>query len=192
LAKQVWKALETSSDSGWEFYQELTVDDLRGLPATAEWYDAWMRMCDGLDEDGDDPLDQEETEAAQAGGIGRKRPDAWAVRWSAAKLYILEFTRPNDARPGWELTTDAYKQDRYEHVRSRIQQGLPGWSVEILTFTLGIRGSYNEASWCRNLGAFGISEPDRKKLMYDLVSLSLDQLCDIYQTRQSALHKQSH
>jgi hypothetical protein len=146
-------------------------------------------MCDTFDDviASEDPLLQEEDDPACAGGMGRKRPDAWAIRWSAATLYILEFTRPNDSRPDWDGATDAYKKARYQPIRDRIRVSLPTWRVEILTFTMGIRGSFNESVWNHNFALLGIYGPDVGKLMHELVSLCLDELADIYKARQASL-----
>ena len=37
--------------------------------------------------------------------------------------------------------TDAYKTEQYTQLQDRIATLLPRWKVEIVTFSLGIRGS---------------------------------------------------
>jgi hypothetical protein len=105
----------------------------------------WHRMCDELaDEDlvlvGDD--------AALSSSIRRKRPDAWAVHWERRVVFILEFIRPNDGEDDWQTRTDAYKEERYRPLRDKLAALLPGWKVETIAFSLGIRasGSFNEDS----------------------------------------------
>ena len=64
-----------------------------------------------------------------------------------------------------------------------------GWSVEIVNFTLGIRGSYAEASWTAALTALGVSEAGVEHLMAALVTHCLTELNEIYLTRAAALRQ---
>jgi hypothetical protein len=76
--------------------------------------------------------------------IRRKWPDAWAVHWGCRVVFILDFTRPNDWADDWQTQTDAYKGERYRPLRDKLAALLSGWKVEIIAFSLGIRGSFNE------------------------------------------------
>jgi hypothetical protein len=56
-------------------------------------------------------------------------------------IRILEFTWCNDYQQDWRETTE--KTARYQGLRDKIKAALPPkWSVEIVCFTLSIRGSY--------------------------------------------------
>ena len=187
LAQQLWAAIARGTAPGFEFHAEMTVSSLRGLAATPEWYHIWQRMCDDLEDQVSDSLEHDETDPHLAGGLGSKRPDAWAVNWGAAQLYILEFTRPSDTAPDWDTSTDTYKRTKYEPIRNRISSCLPAWTVEILTFSLGIRGSFNESTWTRNLEVFGVSGLKAERVMLDLIELGLHELSAIYRVRQAAL-----
>ena len=143
-------------------------------------------MCDDLiPDDNEDALEQEEDNIEQGGGLGRKRPDAWAIRWDADTVYILEFTRPFDSAPDWDAATDRYKQRKYQPIRDRISQSLPTWTVKVLTFTLGTRGSFNEKDWKQNLNLLGVSESDQSRLMAKLVNVCLSELTEVFKTRNA-------
>lgn len=188
IAKRLWHGIQTFGKKEWKMHEELTAQCLRSLDPPSGHYDLWHRMCDDLiPNDNDDPLEQEEDDTNEGGGLGRKRPDAWAIRWDTNTVYILEFTRPYDSQQNWETATDRYKQNKYLPVKNRIRQSLPAWTVEILTFTMGVRGSYNEVNWETNLSLFGISKPDQGRLMTNLVAVCLDELIEIYQTRNASV-----
>ena len=69
---------------------------------------------------------------------------------------------------------------------------LPGWEVEILTFTIGIRGSYDPNRWNTNLSLFGLTAAQTERLMPALVSQTLTELTDLYNTRYAALQNAQH
>ena len=62
-----------------------------------------------------------------------------------------------------------------------------GWSVEIVNFTLGIRGSFAESHWTAALTALGVSEAGVALLMAALVAQCLKELNELYSTRAAAL-----
>ena len=172
LAQHLWSGITRVSTRGFEVYIEHTVASLRGLPASPAWYHDWQRMCDHLDSYVPDSLEYDETDSTLAGGLGRKRPDAWAINWRSAKLYILEFTRPSDTSPTWDTSTDDYKKAKYQPICDRIHLLMPNWTVEVLPFSFGIRGSFNERVWKHNLDKFGISISDSDKLMSEMVEIN--------------------
>ena len=143
------------------------------------------------DEIEDMHLDGEGDPADADAAFQRKRPDAWAVSWDKRSLLILEFTRPNDLCALSLQGTDTYKIVRYTPLRSRLAGLLPGWEVVILTvtFTIGIRGSYDPNRWSTNLSRFGLTDAQMEQLMQALVSqtLRLTELTDLYNTRYAAL-----
>jgi hypothetical protein len=128
-------------------------------------------------------------ELSFASVIRRKRPDGWAVHWNRRKIRVLEFTRCNDSRPDWRETTEQYKTRRYQPLRDRMTELLspgPGWSVEIVNFTVGIRGSFAETSWRAALTALGVSEAGVTRLMAELFTQCLTELNEPYSTRATA------
>jgi ribonuclease HI len=185
LAGMVFNAIRAAG-GGWDVHRELTVAGLQGIPVPADAMQDWYRMFDYLT-DGDLMTDTA-AELSLASGIRRTRPDGWAVHWNRRMIRILEFTRCNDSRPDWRETTEQYKTGRYQPLRDRMTELLPpGWSVEIVNFTVGIRGSFAETSWRAALTALGVSEAGVKRLMAELVTQCLTELNELYSTRATAL-----
>ncbi len=83
-------------------------------------------------------LEDEEVQADAEMAAQRKRPDAWAVSWEKWHLLILEFTRPNDRGELSLHETDLYKKARYKSLLDLLARLLPGWEVEVQTYTVGI------------------------------------------------------
>ena len=107
-------------------------------------------------------------------------------------IRILEFTRCNDYRQDWRETTEQYKSARYQPLRDRMTELLPrGWSVQIVNFTVGIRGSFAESRWTTALTALGVSEAGVALLMAALVAPCLTELNTLYSTRPAALRQRA-
>ena len=185
LAEVLWTGIRAAGQD-WVIEKELTVLGLQGLnpPSNriAEWYRA-------LDEVTDEQLDAEVGEE-EASPILRKRPDAWAVSWEERKLFIMEFTRPNDKDSDFSLSTDRTKSDRYLPLRERLSQLLPEWEVDVLPFTVGIRGTLDEAAWKARLGRLGVQSTAAERLMLAMVKTALTELIAIYNCRAAALSNQ--
>ena len=173
---------------GWDIHRELTVAGLQGIPVPQAAMGDWYRMCDELAEQ--DLMTDTEADLPLASSIRRKRPDGWAVHWGQHMIRILEFTRCNDYRQDWRETTEQYKTRRYQPLRDRMAELLPrGWSVEIVNFTLGIRGSFAETCWTEALTGLGVSEAEVAHLMAALVAQCLTELNELYSTRATALRQ---
>ncbi len=65
---------------------------------------------------------------------------------------------------------------------------LPGWEVVILTFTIGVRGSYDPNRWNTILSRFGLTAVQTELLTRALVSQTLAELTDLYSARYASLH----
>ena len=106
------------------------------------------------------------------------------MHWGRRLIQILEFTRLgcNDypGRSDWRETTEEYKTDRYQPLRDKMAGALP---VEIVNFTLGIRGSYAETRWTAALTALGVSEAGA------LVTHWVTELNELDSTRAAALQQ---
>lgn len=176
---------------GWKVYRELTLVGLQGLPVPEDAMQDWYRMCDELNDE--DLETATEAERALTSGIRRKRPDAWAVHWGRRRVRILEFTRCNDYRPDWRETTEDYKTERYRPLRDKMAAALPPeWTVEIVCFTIGIRGSYAENQWAASLTALGVPATGVSRLMATLVSGCLTELNELYSVRSTALRQRDN
>ena len=159
---------------------------LSGIAVPMDAIDEWQRMCDEL---ADEDLVLVGEDTALSSSIRRKRPDAWAVHWGHRVVFILEFTRPNDGADDWQTRTDVYKEERYAPLKDKLAGLLPGWKVETIAFSLGIRGSFNEEKWRADLERLKVPRPAMDKLMQELVAKCLVSMGDIYRTRQSALRE---
>ena len=103
-------------------------------------------------------------------------------------LLILEFTRPNDRGERSFHETDTLKTARYTPLRDLQALLLPKWEESILTFRLGIRGSYIPDRWTAQLNRLGLMGARVEKLMEGMVSQALKELTAIYSTRYAAIH----
>jgi hypothetical protein len=126
----------------------------------------------------------------EASSIRRKRPDAWAVSWEDRKLFLMEFTRPNDKEIDFSQSTDRMKYERYLPLMEWMTRLLPGWEVDILPFTVGIRGTIDELAWTERLGRLGLQGRATERVMLTLVKQALTELTAIYSCRQAALANQ--
>jgi hypothetical protein len=183
----LWKGILDATKK-WIIAVEHTVSGLLGLEQPEEHIDVWQRAWDeisdlDLEGEGDDEVADAEV------GIQRKRPDAWAVNWDKRCVIILEFTRPNDRCADSLHSTDAQKTARYTPLRELLARLLPGWEVEIQTYTMGIRGSHNSDKWKANLNKLGVTGNRANRLLHDLVSQTLVELTDMYKVRYAALQQ---
>jgi hypothetical protein len=127
-----------------------------------------------------------------AGYTANSFTHAWAVSWGGRCLLIMEFTRPNDRGELSLHETDALKTARYTPLRDLLASLLPKWEVSILTFSLGIRGSYTPDRWTAQLNRLGLAGARVEKLMEGMVSQALTELTAIYSTRYAAIqHKKA-
>ena len=188
MAHRLWRGI-TDSTRGWTMAIEQTVAGLQGLPQPADQIEEWQRAWDEVT---DMHLEGEEEQAEADAATQRKRPDAWAVSWDKRCLLILEFTRPNDRCELSLHDTDMLKTARYSPLRDRLARLLPGWEVDIQTYTVGIRGSHDPDRWQAQLHRFGMTAARAERLMRDMVSQALTELTDLYSVRYAALQRQQH
>ncbi len=117
---------------------------LQGLQQQEEQIDAWQLAWDEVDEL---HLEGEKVQADADMAAQRKRPDAWAVSWEKRRLLILEFTLPNDRGELSLNETDLYKTALYKSLLDLLARLLPGWEVEVQTYTVCILGSHDPDRW---------------------------------------------
>ena len=185
LANTLWAGI-SAAGRNWVIGKELTVVGLQNLNPPSDRLDEWYRA---MDEVTDEQLEAEvgEEEASSLVSMLRKRPDAWAVSWEARKLFIMEFTRPNDKESDFSQSTDSVKSERYLPLKDYLSRLLHDWEVDVLPFTIGIRGSLDEEVWKARLGRLGLTNISAEKLMLALVKQALTELTEIYSIRQAAL-----
>ena len=103
-------------------------------------------------------------------------------------MAILEFTSGYDWRPNSHTETDQYKTARYLPLRDKLQKCLgDAWSVKVVPFTIGVRGSYEETAWAARLARFGLTGTQVTALMTDLVTNCLTEHDAILLTRIAAI-----
>ena len=189
LASTLWTGIATYGKD-WVIGRELTVVGLQGLNPPSNRMDEWYRAMEEVEEE---QLEVEvgEDEVQSSASMLRKRPDAWAVSWEARKLFIMEFTRPNDRAADFSLSTDIAKSERYLPLKVRLSHLMPGWEVDVIPFTLGVRGSIDELSWKAKLRRLGMPDAAADRLMLSIVKQVLTEMTSIYSVRQAALlHRQ--
>jgi len=163
-------------------YREMTVESLRGVEAPLDCRDEWQRALDELT---DSDLAGPEAVAAD---MLRKRPDGIALHWGEKTVLILEFTRGYDWRASWHDDIDQVKTGRYTPLLDKLSHCLgQGWTVEIVTFTLGVRGSYYEPAWRAALERFGLCGLKATEFMTELITSCLAELDELYNVRSAAL-----
>ena len=82
------------------------------------------------------------------------------------------------------------KYERYLPLMERMTRLLPGWEVDTLPFTVGIRGTIDELAWTERLGKLGLQGRATERVMLTLVKRALTELIAIYSCRQAALANQ--
>ncbi len=116
-----------------------------------------------------------------------------AVKWEELNLVIMEFTRPNDRGERSCHETNILKTARYTPLRDLLASLLPKLKVSILTFSLGIRGSYIPDRWTAQQNRLGLMGSQVEKLMEGMVSQALQEMTAMYSTRYAAIeHKTAH
>jgi len=187
MARKLWRGIEGAT-KGWIIVTEQTVAGLMGMQQPPERVDEWQRAWDELTDvhlEGEEAPAPDDTDAATL----RKRPDAWAVSWKQRHLLIMEFTRPNDRCALSLQDTDRFKTARYTPLRDRLTELLPGWRVDIQTYTVGIRGSHDPNRWQANLQRLGMTASRAERLVREMVSQALTELTDLYSVRYAALRR---
>ena len=177
------QALCAAVPAPWQVYRELTVADLMSVQAPVDGYDQWQRMCDELQ---DEDLEGSEEEAEAAASLRRKRPDAFLISWGRRRLVILEFTRAYDRESDWALTTDDRKRQRYLPLQTKLADNLPGWQVETVALSVGVRGSIDELIWQDSLTRIGISRDGLTPVLRTLVELALTECNEVLKARSAA------
>ena len=81
---------------------------------------------------------------------------------------------------------------RYRPLRDLLVRLLPGWEVEIQTYTVGIRGSHDPDRWYAQMRQLEVTAAQSERLMQDMVEQALTELTAIYNVRYAALRHANH
>ena len=129
----------------------------------------WLRA--GLDE-------------SQKVNIQQQRPDAWLIDWRQKRIYILEFTRPYDYTRSSNAVANIDKILKYVPMYKYIESVLPNeWSVSILTFAVGVKGTVDEPAWEEALQALGIPRSRHQTIWRGAIKTALSVLTNIVDAR---------
>jgi hypothetical protein len=82
---------------------------------------------------------------------------------------------------------DKRKSKKYALFHKLILKRLPEWTGEVLTFTVGIRGSMKEVVWQRNLSQLGIPSTQHEEILKDTIGKAIHGLDRIFSTRSARL-----
>ena len=114
-----------------------------------------------------------------------------AIRWDRRELFLLDITRPYDARLDFALTADEAKIARYQPVVDRFNEGnrASGWTARVLPFPVGIRGTLDERAWAERLDSLGVGQRDIPQVLRAIVGAALEALDVVYDARSSILRQ---
>jgi hypothetical protein len=112
-------------------------------------------------------------------------------RWRGS---TVEFTLPNDRCKCPLNDTDLVKSASYKSLLDLLAWHLPGWELEIQTYTVGIRGSHDLDRWYAQLRRLEVTAARAERLMQDMVAQAPTELTDLYResVRYDALQRQQH
>ena len=89
----------------------------------------------------------EASRCPETSNLARLRPDAVVIRWNKRCLYLLEVTRPYDSRLDFaDRPVLRDKLAKYQVVADLLRKVAPRWSVQVLPFTIGVRGTLDVSS----------------------------------------------
>ena len=188
IAACLFGMLQKHSAGCWQIISEVPVSGLRAITVPLDLYNMWNRMVDDLEDPGSQDVMQG-TDHQQE--LSRLLPDGWAISWSLQQVLLLELTRAYDWRCDWHISTDLRKIQRYQSLQERMTLLLPpGWTVEIVPVTIGIRGSFEAIRWSDFLARFGMTtEEHRDRFMRVLIPQVLEELDRMYGVRSEALRR---
>jgi hypothetical protein len=95
-----------------------------------------------------------------------KRPDGVAFDETTKKVCLLEFTRAMDAREDWEERKDLEKSKRYSQILAFINdqaQGSARWEATQINFTVGVRGTIRQDTFCSKLSILGVTDSKNRE-----------------------------
>ena len=124
--------------------------------------------------------------------ISRQRPDAWLVDWKLQRIYILEFTRPYDYTRKATAVANIDKILKYTLLHQYIERTMPrDWSIYVVAFAVGVKGTADEPAWTAALDALGIDKKRHTMIREKAVAASLDSLLNILDVRSQLLRQQA-
>ena len=97
------------------------------------------------------------SERSNQPNVRSQRPDGVFIDWNRRDLVILEFTRPMDNDLQSLGRADSQKEEKYGRLKSKLERTLPfGWTIKIVTFSVGVRGTIDQDRWEQALTTVGV------------------------------------
>ena len=99
--------------------------------------------------------------------VASHRPDGVFVDCNHRDLLILEFTRPMDSDLQSLRRADSQKEEKCGMLKSKLEQILPlGWTVKIVTFSVGARDTIDQERWKQAFTTEGVPKYKHSKVTW--------------------------
>ena len=182
IARCLWTAIEHGSRSmqrNFTMAPETQVDAIRDLAPphlASSWDRIWAEFF------------SEASQYPVPANLARLRPDAVVIRWNRRCLYLLEVTRPYDSRADFANRPALRdKLAKYQVVADLLRKVAPRWSVHVLPFTIGVRGTLDVKLWSEHLTTLGLAPSEIPRVLQKVVTTTLSVLDVVYDARTYAL-----
>ena len=119
--------------------------------------------------------------------IERQRPDGIGVDLKDRRVFVIEFVRTDD-NPDALRQALVRKNIKYQPLALQLRAVLPNYSVELLTFVIGVRGSINEHLWRRNLFIIGLKPETQDTLIQECMRATVE---GTYAVWRAGVHTES-
>jgi len=123
----------------------------------------------------------------KASHVALCRPDGIAIGKKNRTLLMLEFTRGSDYDDNFVARIESAKTARYARSLDVMRRLLPGWQVEVVCFTVGVRGSVPRASLEPSLRRLGVEPAPAHKIMAAVATATFSAMFTIWDTRTARL-----
>ena len=123
----------------------------------------------------------------QAAHVALCRPNGMAIGKKNRTLLMLEFTRGSDYDDDFVARIESAKTARYARSLDVMRRLLPGWQVEVVCFTVGVRGSVPRASLEPSLRRLGVEPAPAHKIMAAVAAATFSAMFTIWDTRTARL-----
>jgi hypothetical protein len=130
---------------------------------------------------------QEKTGKLKTAHLALCRPDGIAIGKKNRTLLMLEFTRGSDYGDDFVARIESAKTARYARVLDVMRRLLPGWQVEVVCFTVGVRGSVPRASLEPSLRRLGVDPAPAHKIMAAVAAATFEAMFTVWDTRAARL-----
>ena len=130
---------------------------------------------------------REKTSRLKAAHVALCRPDGIAIGKRNRTLLMLEFTRGSDYDDDFVARIDSAKTARYARSLDVMRRLLPGWQVEVVCFTVGVRGSVPRASLEPSLRRLGVEPAPAHKIMAAVAAAAFSAMFTRWDTRTARL-----